>query len=108
MVFICGRENYDRQLTDIFAIQEDIAQSIVASLRVPLGLPQYDTRARPHEGFNLRSVSARQRADLCPGQALTEGSALLTRLLRDPDLLQPGARKRNGCWRPTAAKNTRF
>jgi TolB-like protein/DNA-binding SARP family transcriptional activator/Flp pilus assembly protein TadD len=31
-------ESYERQLTDIFAIQEDIARTIVASLRVPLGL----------------------------------------------------------------------
>lgn len=31
-------ENYDRQLTDIFATQEDIAQSIAGALRVPLGL----------------------------------------------------------------------
>jgi TolB-like protein len=31
-------ETYDRQLTDIFAVQEDIARAIAASLRVPLGL----------------------------------------------------------------------
>jgi TolB-like protein/Flp pilus assembly protein TadD len=33
-------ENYDRQLTDIFATQEDIAQAIAGALRVPLGLQQ--------------------------------------------------------------------
>jgi TolB-like protein/Flp pilus assembly protein TadD len=33
-------ENYDRELTDIFAIQEEIAQAIAGALRVPLGLPQ--------------------------------------------------------------------
>jgi TolB-like protein/Flp pilus assembly protein TadD len=31
-------ENYDRDLTDVFAIQEDIARAIAASLRMPLGL----------------------------------------------------------------------
>src|SRR5207302_3466335 len=31
-------ENYDRDLTDIFAIQEDIARALAASLRMPLGL----------------------------------------------------------------------
>jgi TolB-like protein len=31
-------ENYDRQLTDIFAIQEDIARAIAGALRMPLGL----------------------------------------------------------------------
>ena len=33
-------ESYDRELTDIFAIQEDIAQAIAGALRVPLGLAQ--------------------------------------------------------------------
>jgi TolB-like protein len=36
-------ENYDRNLTDVFAIQEDIAQAIASSLRVPLGLKQGET-----------------------------------------------------------------
>jgi len=36
-------ENYDRELTDIFAIQEEIAQAIAGALRVPLGLQQGDT-----------------------------------------------------------------
>jgi TolB-like protein len=31
-------EDYDRDLTDIFAVQEDIARAITASLRMPLGL----------------------------------------------------------------------
>ena len=33
-------ENYDRELTDIFAIQEEIAEAIAGALRVPLGLQQ--------------------------------------------------------------------
>jgi TolB-like protein len=33
-------ETYDRQLTNIFAIQEDIAQAIAGALKVPLGLQQ--------------------------------------------------------------------
>src|SRR5207302_2152745 len=31
-------EDYDRDLNDIFAVQEDIARAITASLRMPLGL----------------------------------------------------------------------
>jgi len=31
-------ENYDRELTDIFATQDDIAQAIAGALQVPLGL----------------------------------------------------------------------
>jgi len=33
-------ENYDRQLTDVFAVQEDIAEAIASALRAPLGLKQ--------------------------------------------------------------------
>jgi len=33
-------DSFDRELTDIFAIQEDIAQAIAGALRVPLGLQQ--------------------------------------------------------------------
>jgi TolB-like protein/DNA-binding SARP family transcriptional activator len=33
-------DDYDRQLTDIFAIQEDIARAVASSLSVPLGLQQ--------------------------------------------------------------------
>jgi TolB-like protein/tetratricopeptide (TPR) repeat protein len=36
-------ENYDRELTDIFAVQEDIAQAIAGALRVPLGLKPGET-----------------------------------------------------------------
>jgi TolB-like protein len=36
-------ETYDRQLTDIFAIQEDIAQAIAVALRVPLQLAEGET-----------------------------------------------------------------
>ena len=39
-------ETYDRQLTDIFAIQEEIAQAIAGALRVPLGLRQGDNLLR--------------------------------------------------------------
>ena len=31
-------DNYDRELTDVFAIQENIAQAIAAALQIPLGL----------------------------------------------------------------------
>ena len=57
-------ENYDRELKDIFATQEDIAQAIAGALRVPLGLKQGDTAgARPHQGFGiLRPISPRQGA----------------------------------------------
>ena len=39
-------ENYDRQLNDIFAVQEDIAQAIASALSVPLGLRQGESLVR--------------------------------------------------------------
>jgi len=36
-------ENYDRQLTDIFAVQEEIARAITTSMRMPLGLAPGDS-----------------------------------------------------------------
>ena len=39
-------ENYDRQLIDIFAVQEDIGQAIASALSVPLGLKQGESLVR--------------------------------------------------------------
>ena len=39
-------DNYDRELTDIFAIQEDIAKAIAGALQAPLGLAQGETLVR--------------------------------------------------------------
>jgi TolB-like protein len=54
-------ENYDRELTDIFAIQEDIAQAIAGALRVPLGLAQGETLIR-NRTVNLDSYQQYLRA----------------------------------------------
>ena len=35
-------ENYDRELKDIFAVQEDVARAIAVSLQAPLGLKQHE------------------------------------------------------------------
>jgi TolB-like protein len=47
-------ESYDRQLTDIFAIQEDIARAIAAALRGPLGLEPGE-RLVPNRTADLES-----------------------------------------------------
>ena len=39
-------ESYDRELKDIFATQEEIAQAIAGALKVPLGLSQGDALVR--------------------------------------------------------------
>jgi adenylate cyclase len=88
-------ENYDRELTGIFAIQEDIARAIATSLRMPLGL-------KPGENLvNNRSIDTdsyqqflRAKALLLqgrPGQA--EALKVLESLVaRNPDYAPAWAR----------------
>ena len=82
-------ESYDRQLTDIFMIQENIARTIAASLRVPLGL---------NPGENLianRSIDTESYQQYLRAKALMQGggerrfadaTALLEQVVaRNPD-----------------------
>jgi TolB-like protein/DNA-binding SARP family transcriptional activator len=63
-------ENYDRQLTDIFVIQEDIARAIAAAMRIPLGL-------RPGENLvNNRAIDPESYQQFLRGKAvLLKGNA---------------------------------
>ena len=86
-------ENYDRELKDVFAVQEDIAQAIAASLRVPLGLKQGESLI-PSRTANLDSYQdylrakalVRARGPREPGGPLTDAAKLLEQVVaRDPD-----------------------
>ena len=82
-------EDYDRQLTDIFATQEDIARAITTSLRMPLGLKPgenlVNNRNIDPESYQqfLRAHALIQGRGLKP---ITDATALLERLVaRHPD-----------------------
>jgi TolB-like protein len=79
-------DNYDRQLTDIFAIQEDIAQAIAGALKVPLGLQQGETLVRDRtKDLETYDQYLRTRA-LYRNRANAEAIAALEKLVaRDPD-----------------------
>jgi TolB-like protein len=86
-------ENYDRELKDVFAVQEDIAQAIAASLRVPLGLKQGESLV-PSRTANLDSYQdylraralVRGRGPREPAGPLTEAAKLLEQVVaRDPN-----------------------
>jgi TolB-like protein len=85
-------ENYDRELTDIFAIQEEIAQAIAVSLRVPLGLrqgeslvPSRATNLDTYQDYLRAKALVRQRGRPEPGP-LTEATQLLEQVVaRDPE-----------------------
>jgi TolB-like protein len=86
-------EHYDRKLTDVFAIQESIAQAIALSLQVPLGLREGQTlvsnRMSDTESYQdyLRAKAlVRTRGALEPGGSLTEAVKLLGHVVvRDPN-----------------------
>ena len=57
-----GLKNYDRELTDVFAIQEEIATAIAGALRMPLGLAPGErlVSSRTINSESYRAISARQ------------------------------------------------
>ncbi|MFT5511268.1 MAG: TolB-like protein [Hyphomicrobiaceae bacterium] len=86
-------ENYDRELTDVFAIQEEIATAIATSLQVPLGLNPGESLV-PNRAANLESYQdylrarslIRARGPREPGGPITEAIALLEQVVAsDPD-----------------------
>ena len=65
-------EDYDREMTDVFQIQEDIARAITASLRIPLGL-------KPGENLvNNRDIDPDSYAVFLRARSIFEGRQLAT------------------------------
>jgi TolB-like protein len=79
-------ENYNRQLTDIFALQEEIAQAIARALRVPLGLAQGE-RLVSDRTDDLESYQQYLRARaLVRARALADAASVLESVVaRDPE-----------------------
>jgi TolB-like protein len=86
-------ETYDRQLTDIFAVQEEIATAIASALRVPLGLKEGQslvanrtTDTDSYQDYLRARALVRLRGPLEPGGPLTEAAKLLEQVVaRDPN-----------------------
>jgi len=84
-------DNYDRDLTDVFAIQEDIAKAIAMSLRMPLGLKPgenlVNSRTKDdftHEEYLRARALVRTRT---PGNGGAQGLAELTEAARRLELV---------------------
>jgi len=82
-------EDYDRQLTDVFAVQEDIARTITSSLRMPLGLKAGENLVNnrtinpdAYEKYLRARILVRARQ---PMQATNAVSLLEDITARDPD-----------------------
>jgi TolB-like protein/Tfp pilus assembly protein PilF len=86
-------DSYDRELTDIFATQEDIAQAVAAALQVPLGLKQGE-RLVSNRQADTQSYEDYLRAKaLWRGRGyggLTEAVALMEKLLARQPNFAPG------------------
>jgi TolB-like protein len=87
-------DSYDRELNDVFAIQEDIAHAITASLRTPLGLKADENLvnnrgvdAESYQQFLRAKALTRDReSDARAKKALTDATALLEPIVaRNPD-----------------------
>lgn len=75
-------ENYDRELTDVFAIQEDIARAITTSLRMPLGL-------KPGENLvNNRRIDPESYKQYLRARAFIQGRSLRSSLADAATLLE--------------------
>ncbi len=79
-------ENYDRELTDIFVVQDDIAQQIAAALRsVIMGEEAPDTATRTDPAVYNNYLRARQWIHTRDKDLMTKASELLDRAIEiDP------------------------
>ena len=82
-------ESYDRKLTDIFAVQEDIATAIAGALQVPLGLKQgqnlVSNRTTDTESYEAY-LRARELVRARDSANLTSAITLLEQVItRDPN-----------------------
>jgi TolB-like protein/Tfp pilus assembly protein PilF len=86
-------ESYDRELKGVFAVQENIAQAIAASLRVPLGLKQGQNLVSnrtsdiaAYEDYLRARALVRQRGLREPAGPMAQATRLLEQVVaRDPN-----------------------
>jgi len=78
-------DSYDRELTDVFAIEEDIAQAIAGALRAPLGLVEGERLVSNRTDVDSYQDYLRGRS-LVRGRIIDEAIATLeSAVARDPN-----------------------
>ena len=93
-------ENYDRQLTDVFAIQEDIARTVTASLNIALGLRPGENLVN-NRGIDTESYEKYLRATaLIRARGGTSAPAPDVRNMTDAALLLEDVLTRNPGYAP--------
>src|SRR5205085_11231796 len=81
-------EDYDRELTDVFAVQEDIARAITSALRVPLGLKRGENLVN-NRAIDPDSYQQYLRARAMVRTRQSEQATVALRLLQDITTLNP-------------------
>lgn len=79
-------ESYDRTMTDIFAVQDDIAAAIIDALKLHIGTNP--TRGRPTKVVEAYALLLKARASLNVQDAVTAQSALLQATELDPNFAE--------------------
>ena len=79
-------ETYDRTMTDIFAVQDDVASAILGALEIHVGAAP--KRGRPTENIDAYSLFLKARAAMSIWDALKAEEFLLKATKLDPDFAE--------------------
>jgi TolB-like protein len=79
-------ETYDRTLTDIFAVQDDVAAAILEAMEIHVGAAP--KRGRPTENLDAYSLFLKARAAMSVWDAIKSEEFLLQAVELDPDFAE--------------------
>jgi adenylate cyclase len=86
-------QTFDRELLDIFAVQEEISRSIVAALNIPLGLAATDALVHPGtanaEAYNLYLRGLHHFSEIGPENYRKAIDAMQRAIAIDPEFAKP-------------------
>jgi TolB-like protein/DNA-binding winged helix-turn-helix (wHTH) protein/Flp pilus assembly protein TadD len=79
-------ESYDRPMTDIFELQDDVASAIIDALKIHIGA--YPARGRPTEVADAYALFLKARLALHVNDVQTAATALRQAVTLDPDFAE--------------------
>jgi TolB-like protein/DNA-binding winged helix-turn-helix (wHTH) protein len=79
-------ESYDRTMTDLFALQDDVASAIIDALRIQIGA--YPARGRPTQNADAYALFLKARLALHVSDVQTATAALRQAVTLDPNFAE--------------------